>query len=42
MKRAALLALLFFVPGLFAASPTYVRDEVMIPMRDGVRRVLSQ
>jgi putative CocE/NonD family hydrolase len=37
MKRAALLALLFFVPGLFAASPTYVRDEVMIPMRDGVR-----
>jgi putative CocE/NonD family hydrolase len=37
MHRLAWLAFLFFVPSLFAATPGYYREDVMIPMRDGLR-----
>ncbi len=37
MHRLVLIALLLCAPVLLASSPAYVSEEVMIPMRDGLR-----
>jgi predicted acyl esterase len=37
MHRVALLALLLFAPILHAATPAYTSEDVLIPMRDGLR-----
>jgi putative CocE/NonD family hydrolase len=37
MPRLALLILLLFAPTLLAVTPTYVSEDVLIPMRDGLR-----
>ena len=37
MHRAALFSLLLFAPTLLAATTSYMSEDVMIPMRDGMR-----